>query len=592
MKTEFHPRDFRVAYRWSSRLVHRVFPSENALLLALAFVVGVGSGFGALAFEFLIEFFRHGFGSLTAIIPFAADHAAVGTLITLILAGIAGGILLRTVARSSRGHGVPDVMARAAIGGGRISPRVVGDTTLTASVCIGAGGSAGPEGPIIHIGSAIGSAVGQAMHMSTERLRILVACGAAGGISAIFGAPLAGVMFAVEVIVGDFGVRSLTAIVVSSVLAAVTHQGFVSWEPRFEVPDHGMISFSEVPFVIVLGLLAGGVSWLFIKALYWTEDRFHDFPGPPWVRPAVGMFGVGVIAAGFPEVLGDGYAAINEALNARLAWQIMGLLVFMKLLATCLTVGSGNVGGLFAPSMVIGAMMGAAYGVGVELVFPDQGVTPALFALVGMAAVIAGTTHATIASILLIFEVTNDYALVLPVMLAAATSVVLSTYLNRESIYSLKLAREGIHLRRGVEVNVMNSIPVGSVMRPPRPVIFEDMRFNDLLRFIEDHEDTSFPVVDRGNRLFGVIAYRDLRSALRRERSPEMDRLVMAGDLAVTEPETVTPDQNLNHAMQLFGMRDLSVLPVVAADDDRRLVGKLYRSDVLSAYRRALLRNA
>jgi CIC family chloride channel protein len=170
--------------------------------------------------------------------------------------------------------------------------------------------------------------------------------------------------------------------------------------------------------------------------------------------------------------------------------------------------------------------------------------------------------------------------------------VVLSTYLNRESIYSLKLAREGIHLRRGVEVNVMNSIPVGSVMRPPRPVIFEDMRFNDLLRFIEDHEDTSFPVVDRGNRLFGVIAYRDLRSALRRERSPEMDRLVMAGDLAVTEPETVTPDQNLNHAMQLFGMRDLSVLPVVAADDDRRLVGKLYRSDVLSAYRRALLRNA
>ena len=583
------PRWARIGYRWISRWVHRIFPNENALLLALAFLVGVGSGFGALLFEKMIAWFQDVSRDLAGAIPFLQGWPALGTLVVLVVAGLLGGILLRTLLRSGAGHGVPDVMAAVALRGGRIRPRVVGDTAITSGLCIGAGGSAGPEGPIVQIGSGIGSVIGQSMRMSSDRLRILTACGAAGGISAIFGAPLAGVMFAVEVILGDFGVKSLTAIVISSVLAASTFQAFVSWEPRFHVPEHGVLPMSNLPLILALGVMAALVSWFFIKSLYWTEDRFARLPVPAWVKPAVGMGLLGVVALGFPGVLGDGYHGINDALNGRLDLQLMAVLVLAKLVATCLTVGSGNVGGLFAPSMVLGAMMGGAFGIAAELMWPQQTGSVALYALVGMASMIAGTTHATISSILLIFEVTNDYAMILPVMLASATAVVLSSALNRQSIYTLKLIREGIHLQRGVEVNVMGSIPVRQVMRPPDQVVNENTHFNTLIDTIENSRSNTFPVVDDEGILHGVITYGDIRALLHEERSPEMDLLIVARDIATPRPEVVTPEENLNDAMRTFGMQDMAVLPVVDTRESMRLVGKLHRIDVLNAYRRALM---
>jgi len=585
----FRTRYLIVFYRWSSRLVHRMFPDENTLLLVMALVVGVGSGLGAVGFEILIHGFQHGFTAMARAFPHTDHWPWLGRIVALLVGGLLGGVLIHTIFPASAGHGVPDVMAGVAVRGGRIRSRVALETSITAGICIGSGGSAGPEGPIVQIGSSIGSTVGKAIRMSTERLRILTACGAAGGISAIFGAPLAGVMFAVEVILGDFGVRSLTAIVVASVLAAVTHQAFYSWEPRFEVPHIGQIGFGEVPLVLALGLLAGLGSWALIKALYRTEDFFTRLPLPKWVKPALGMLAVGVIAVGYPQVLGGGYDTVSDVLNLRIAWATMAVLVVAKLAATCFTVGSGNIGGLFAPSMVIGALMGGAFGIAAEFVFPNQQASVALFALMGMAALIAGTTHATIASILLIFEVTHDWALVLPVMLASAVSVGLSSVLQRESIYTLKLKRDGIRLRRGVEVNVMSSIPVSEVMKPPQPVIPRHMPFTELLEVIRSSTENAFPVVDEDGRLTGVIGYRDLRAVLDNSQPSEFDALVLAGDMAVPNPEYVTPGMSLNDAMRLFGVRDLSVLPVVDSRESRRLIGRLYRSDVLTAYRRALI---
>ncbi len=589
-RAQYVPRYVRFLHKRVNRLLHRYVPDENALLLILSFAVGIGSGLGAKGFEYLIDLFRRLFERMSLALPFGNLSLPIGSAAALLVGGVAGGILLATVARSSQGHGVPDVMASVAVRGGRIPPRVAADTAITAGICIGAGGSAGPEGPIVQIGSAIGSTVGRIMGMSTERLRVLAACGAAGGISAIFGAPLAGVFFAVEVVLGDFGVQTLTPIVLSSVLAAVTHQIFVDWEPRFLVPHHGFIQFREVPLMVLMGALAAGLSWFFTKFLYATEDTFHRWRFPGWLKPAVGMGLVAAIAFVFPQVLGDGYETITAALNGHLALWIMAALVVAKLLATCFTVGSGNVGGLFAPSLVIGAMLGGTFGeVAGHFLHPGEPGIITVYALVGMGAVIAGTTHATITAILLIFELTNDYAIILPAMLAAATAVFLSTKFNRESIYSLSLVRAGIQLKRGVEVNVMGSLLVGEVMREVKRTVPFDMHFTELMHLVETTTENTFLVVGAGERLVGVLSYQDIRNVISQERTPELDALIVVGDIMTGEPTVVGARQSLNDAMRLFGIRDLSMLPVVDSRESMNLVGVLHRRDVLNAYRRALL---
>ncbi len=593
MKGPFVPRYVRFTHKRVNRFLHRYVHDENALLLMLSFVVGIGSGLGARGFEWIIETFQREFEHMALDLPFGPLSLPIGNVGALILGGLVGGVLLATLLRSSRGHGVPDVMASVAIRGGRIPPRVAADTAITAGICIGAGGSAGPEGPIVQIGSSIGSTVGRIVGMSTERLRVLAACGAAGGISAIFGAPLAGVFFAVEIILGDFGVQTLTPIVLSSVLAAVTHQIFVSWTPRFAVPHHGFIHVREVPLMLLLGVLAALVSWLFIRFLYFTEDRFRRWRFPAALKPALGMTLVGVLAFAFPQVLGDGYDTITAALNGHLALWLMVALVLAKLLATCFTVGSGNVGGLFAPSLVIGAMLGGSFGALTEhFLRPGEPGIITVYALVGMAAVIAGTTHATITAVLLIFELTNDYAIILPTMLACATAVVLAGRLKRESIYTLALVRAGIQLKRGVEVNVMGSLRVGNVMREVKRTIPYHMHYAELMRLVEDTTENTFPVIDGDGKLAGILSYQDIRNVITQERSPEMDMLVVAGDIATQDPVVVTADQSLNDAMRLFGMRDLSMLPVVESEESRVLTGVLYRRDVLNSYRRALMERA
>jgi CIC family chloride channel protein len=590
MKGPFVPRYVRFLYKRVNRFLTQHVPNQNAFLLALAFGVGIGSGLGAIVFEWVIDFFRREYGREAWVSSLGESHASLQQALVLLAGGLAGGLLTTTIARSSRGHGVPDIMARVAIKGGRIPPRVAGDTALSAGVCIASGGSAGPEGPIVQIGSSIGSTIGQITGVSTERLRVLTACGAAGGISAIFGAPLAGVMFAVEVILGDFGVQTLTPIVISSVLAAVTHQIFVAWRPRFSVPPHGMIHFHDVAGIIVLGVLAAVVSWLFTRILYWTEDRFRGWNFPRVLKPAVGMLVVGAIAFAFPRVLGAGYEDISDALHGRIPLLIMGALVLAKVVATCFTVGTGNVGGLFAPCLVVGAMLGGAFGGATEH-WLDPGNTGlvTIYALVGMGAMIAGTTRATITAILLIFELTNDYAIVLPTMLAVATTVILSAKFERESIYTLKLVRMGIHLKRGVEVNVMGALKVEDVMKEVGKTIPHHLHFARLLDLIEAADESTFPVIGDTGELVGVLSYQDIRTVLSKRQDPEMDMLLVAGDIATADPVVVTRGQSLNDAMRLFGVRDLSMLPVVDERERTRLVGVLHRRDVLIAYRRALM---
>lgn len=580
--------DATAAPRGLVALLQRPMLTTNTLILLLAVIIGTLTGLGALLFRLLINLVKDGLGSLVG--GLGLTGSAVAPLVGLFLAALLAGPIIYFFAREAKGHGVPEVMAAVALEGGRIRRRVALAKTVASALCIGSGGSAGREGPIVQIGAAIGSAVGQLARVGSKRLRVLVACGAAGGISAVFNAPIAGVMFSVEIILGDFAIESLTPVVISSVLASVTSHLFLGGETVFHVPTYELVSAYEIPLYIILGALGGGLSVFFIKILYWFEDFFDGFKATlPYLKPAVGVFGLGLLAIAFPQVLADGYEGISDSLMGRIPWYLLLVLPFMKILATSLTLGAGNSGGIFAPALFIGAMAGGAFGFGVHSLWPDATAQSGAYALVGMTTLVAGATHAPITAILIIFELTNSYAIILPLMMAGAMSTFVSSRIFKESIYSLKLSRKGINIRHGREVNILASLKVRDVMETPRVVIPSTMPFTELVDRLTHAKGSAFPVVDKAGRLTGIIAYSDLRQVLREQMGDETRLLIIAQDVATAHPVTMTPDENLNDAMRKFGLRDTEQLPVVDARDGDRLIGMLRRSEVINAYNRALL---
>ncbi len=561
--------------------------SENARLVALSMVVGVTTGLAGAGFGWLIEFFQ-------ALFYGEAGHAQTVAWwrypLVLAVGGLGGGLLIHNLAREAKGHGVPEVMAAVAMRGGAIRRRVAAVKALASAICLGSGGSAGREGPIVQIGSALGSGLGQATGMSRNRLKVMVGCGAAGGIAAVFNAPIAGVMFAVEVILGDFGAFTLTPVILSAVLAAVTSHMIVGEQPVFTIPTFETGNPLEVPLFLLLGVVTGVVAVAYTRILYWVEDGFDlKLPIHPILKPALGGALLGALALFYHQVLGDGYATIEHALHGELQLTLLLALVVTKLVATCLTLGSGNSGGIFAPSLFLGAMVGGAFGLGVEAQWPSVVGSPGAYALAGMAGIVAGSTHATITAILILFEMSGDYRMMLPLMLTAAAATLVAGRLYPESIYTLKLARRGINLRQGREVGVMASLQVSEVMKSDPEVVPAHMDLSTLVEFARQSSDSSFPVVDQNRRLTGIVSVQDIREVLDENIDEDTAHLVVAQDIATLHPVFVTPEATLNDAMAGFGRRDVRYLPVVDNADNQRLVGVVDRGAVIGAYNRALL---
>jgi CIC family chloride channel protein len=570
---------FRAALR-------RLVSDENNLIIGLSVIIGVSVGLGSLVFRLLLE------GARSLLFEGLAGKEGTSTYLLVILIPAIGGLLVGPIihffASEAKGHGVPEVMSAVALRGGIIRRRVALAKAIASAICIGSGGSAGREGPIVQIGSAMGSSIGQFARMSSQRLRVLVGCGSAAGIAAVFNAPIAGVMFALEIILGDWGIRTLSPVVLSSVLASVTARLAIGNKVAFAVPDYSLVSAWEIPIYSVLGILAGIVAVLFIKSLYKWEDFFESLKIPGYLKPAIGGLLVGVVGFFFPQVFSDGYPAVNEALGGQMGLFLLLALVLAKIGATSFTLGSGNSGGIFAPSLFIGAMLGAAVGSIAHTFLPDLTASGGAYALVGMAAVVGGATHAPITAMLIIFEMTNDYHIILPLMLCAAVSTLVSSQISKESIYTLKLARRGINLKRGVEVNVMGSISVESIMIRNAKTILANQTIADFLRLLQESTETSFPVVDERGRLAGVLSLQDVREVLLNESRAGLERILIVQDIADTNPPSLHPRHTLNDAMITFGKRDSERLPVVDPDT-RELLGIVRRSDVINAYNRALL---
>ena len=561
--------------------------NENVVMIFMAMIVGILGGFGAVAFRWLISFFQLLFFRFSGgnFLQYALSLPWYARLIPPVIGGMIVGPLVYFFAREAKGHGVPEVMEAVALKGGVIRKRIVLIKTFASAICIASGGSVGREGPIVHIGSAIGSAFGQILAVSVDRMRTLVACGAAAGIAATFNAPIAGVMFAMEIILDDFGVMIFSPIVVSSVTATIISRACLGNYPAFSVPGYTMVSISEIPLYMLLGIIAGLAGVLFTVTLYKMEDLFENLKIPAYTKTAVGGLMIGMIGIFLPHIFGVGYDAINLALADKLPWIILLALIFMKIVATSLTIGSGGSGGIFAPSLFIGAMTGGAFGYLAHILFPSLTATSGAYSLVGMGAVVAATTHGPITAILILFEMSGNYRIILPLMLSCIISSVFASHLKKESIYTLKLIRRGVNIHEGREVNIMKSLNVGKSMTRIVETVPEDMSIKELIRYTMGSKHSSFPVVDKNGLLTGILTFQDIKEIIYEEC---LDGIIVK-DLAITKVITVTDQDNLDTALKKIGFKNIEQLPVVDKNNPGKIIGILSRRDIFAAYNKALI---
>ncbi|MBD3225612.1 MAG: CBS domain-containing protein [Caldithrix sp.] len=572
------------------RAFGRLRRAEHIFMVLAAIAIGILGAFGAILFRFLIKLIHHTSFQIDAYsLEWIAALPWWQKLLVPTVGGLIVGPIVHFIAREVRGSGIPEVMESVAIRGGSIRPRVVLAKAAAAAITIGSGGSAGREGPIVQIGSAIGSALGQFLNVSVRRLRTFVACGAAAGIAATFNAPIAGALFAVEVIVGDFALSYFSPIVISSVIATVISRHYIGDLPAFDVPAYHFVHPMELIPYSILGILAGLLAVFFIVSVYKSQEWFDKIKHiPPYLQPAIGGLIVGGIALLFPQVYGVGYESINEALWGRDVRWLLAVLILAKIVATSATLGSGGSGGIFAPSLFIGAMLGSLIGKEAHLLYPDITAEAGAYALVGMGAVAAGATHAPITSILIIFELTNDYHIIPPLMVSCIVSVLIATYLKQESMYTMKLVRRGINIFEGKDINVLRSLSVRDILKTDIERIPFNYSFHNIIRAMMKSQHQEYFVIDHDERLIGIVSMLELKEFLHDE--DYLSELVIASDLAQPPPARLYPDDNLDLVMHQFGRYNVDELPVLQSRDSQRVIGSVQRKDVIDAYNREIFK--
>ena len=556
-------------------------------LLIVAIVIGLFTGTLAVAFRYLLILTTDLFWpDAFAMLNVAAVYPWYLILLIPVIGGAIVGPLMSRFCPETRGAGVPEVIEAVVNRGGTIHYRTALFKTLFTSLSIGCGASVGREGPVVHIGSAVGSALAQVIGLNSEWKRVFLACGAAAGIAATFNAPMAGMLFAAEIILVDFQVRYLSHIAISAVTATVISHHFLGNLPAFTVPAFSLASYFELPLYALLGFCAGGVSILFIRSISNIERLFNRYSVPLSWRPALAGVLLGSLAIYWPHILGVGYESINLALTNQISLTLLFIILAFKLLATAASVGAGFSGGIFAPSLVLGSLLGAIFGSVITIFFPAYSEASAAYSLIGMGAVVAGTTLAPITAIFTIFELTYNFEIILPLMTCCIISMMTVQKYYGYSIYETKLLSRGIKMVRGHDVNLLRALQIGDYMTTDFETIRPNTTLGDILELAEKSSYPHFPVINDQQQLLGILSMSDLRSFI--AEAAELKDLVVASEIMTDRVIVLRPTDNFETAFEIFEGKQISTLPVVS-EQGQKLIGILKKSDLLLTYNQQVL---
>ena len=562
--------------------------SETLSLVASAVAIGVLAGFAAVAFFYLVDGTGEGVHWLRERVGWLP--AALVTLLTPALGGLLVAPIVARWSPDVRGSGVPHVVVAVTAFGGRVSRGLLLWRPIATALSVGSGASLGAEGPVVQMGASLASLWSRWFRLNDERRRNLVAVAAAGGIAATFNAPIAGVLFALEEILGKFEGRYFSLVVIGSVSATAVSRTFLGQEPAFPVPaDYKLNSPFELPLYLLLGVMAAGLGVVVIRAMVGSDDLFNRMKVSPWLRPAIGGLVVGAIAVFLPEVLGRGYATTGAVLNEQLtAPLLLAALTIGKLVATSASIGSWGSGGVLAPVLMIGATFGALFGEAMQIAVPQLPIQPGAYALVGMAALFAGVTRAAMSSIVMVFELSGSYEMILPLLLGAVIATLVADVIQPGSYYELMVARRGLSLVPMHEVDLLQSVRVEEVMDRDVPRVFAEETVQGLTDHVLTSHHHGFVVVPKADpeRMVGIVTLTDLERARQGECPPTTTLL----EICQRNVHSADPGEPASAVLERMGRLGIGRMPVVRSDAPDRPIAFVRQGDLARAYYMALNR--
>lgn len=571
----------------------KFMPGENVRMMAIAAFIGLMAGISIILFQTVVKgteaLIFEGGKKLLGI------HQGGWRLLLLPLIPMTGMALLIPLSLlfpgEVNGYGFTKFLRKVNLEGGYIKARTIFLKLISTALTIGTGNSAGVEGPIAAIGGAIGSQVGQATRVSGARMKVYIAAGCAGGVAGIFNAPLAGIFFASEIVLlGTFEISSFSALVIASAIATVVTRAYYGETPAFSIPDYNLVNpFVELPLYTIMAVIIGLIAVFHIRFFYFIRDKYKVLPIHPQLKPLTGAFIIGCMGIVYPQVMGDGYHFIESVINGNGTLLLLFVLVFLKIIATAITLGSGGAGGVFAPALFIGAMIGGAFGHFANMIFPTMTAAPGAYATVGIGAFLAASTHAPMTAIFLLFEMTGNYMIIVPIMLTSIIGTVVAKRFNEDSIDTVDFTREGIDIHEGRETAIMKSIRVGKAITEDVDFISEKANINHLLEIFRIAKGGFyFPVVDDSGKMTGIISMQDVKNILHKAEAERVCYLV--GGICSRDVIMLTPDDSLYTAMQLFDIKGIEEIPVVEDLENKWVVGMLKRRDVIAAYNHEVLK--
>jgi len=576
--------------RLKLRFLSHFHVSENTFMVVLAVIVGLLGGLCNYAFRKTIELVhflvvKQGQG-LLGIDP---EHWSPERMLSFIFP-LMGGLLMIPLwyffAKDLKG-GFAGFLVKVNLKGAKLPMRPIFTRGFGAAITLGTGGSAGQEGPIAVIGGTVGSQFGKLFKMGGDRLKILVACGAAAGVAATFNAPIAGVFFAAEIVLlSSFELASFTSIVIASGMATVVSRALLGNKMELNAPIYLLQTPWELVLYLVLGCVIGFLASGFINLHFRIKEMVTVIRLPRLVKPVLGGLTVGIIGIALPQVYGNGYEFIDTVLSNQQPLMLLLILILAKAVATSITISSGLPGGMFAPCLYLGAVTGGAFGLLASLLFPSAELAPGAYALVGMGAFLSAATHSPMTAIFLLFEITDSYEVIVPIMLCCVIGTTIARHFKKESLETAELARDGIDLEAGKERNIMKALLVNEVMSKDVETIPENMTLGEFARFTASTRHTNFPLIDSQGHLSGIISVQDFMGVV---FEPELMDLVVVKELATMDVITAHADEDLDTAMRKIGYRNIEQLPVVDRDNHLKLLGIISRRDMVAAYNRALM---